>query len=153
MRIVTSSREAGFSECFRQPRLFLIAIFIPRCYGELNLERPLPGGVMANSIERRASRRFTMTLPLTVRAGGPDGETERQGQTRDVSFRGLYFLVDADFEPGSAIEFILTLPREITLAGDVHIRCFAEIIRVEPHNGRRGIAARIDRYEFLPTAA
>jgi hypothetical protein len=108
---------------------------------------------MANSIERRASRRFTMTLPLTVRAQGPGGEIERQGQTRDVSFRGLYFLMDADFETGSAIEFILTLPREITLAGDVHIRCFAEIIRVEPHNGRRGIAARIDRYEFLPTAA
>jgi hypothetical protein len=107
---------------------------------------------MANSIERRASRRFTMTLPLTIRSGGPGGD-ERQGQTRDVSFRGLYFLADADFEPGSAIEFVLTLPREITLAGDVHIRCFAEIIRVEPHNGRRGIAARIDRYEFLPTAA
>jgi len=114
--------------------------------------RPLPGGMMANSIERRASRRFNMTLPLTVRSTGPDGG-ERQGQTRDVSFRGLYFLIDAEFEPGSNIEFVLTLPREITLAGDVHIRCFAEIIRVEPHNGRRGIAARIDRYEFLPTAA
>ena len=61
--------------------------------------------------------------------------------------------MDADFEPGSSIEFILTLPREITMAGDVHIRCFAEIVRVEPHNGRRGIAARIDRYEFLPTSA
>jgi len=108
---------------------------------------------MAYSMERRASRRFTMTLPLTVRVSGPDGGIERQGQTRDVSFRGLYFLMDADFELGSAIEFILTLPREITLAGDVYIRCFAEIIRVEPHNARRGIAARIDRYEFLPTAA
>ena len=108
---------------------------------------------MANSIERRASRRFTMTLPLTVRSNGPGGGAERQGQTRDVSFRGLYFMMDADFDPGSAIEFILTLPREITMAGDVHIRCFAEIIRVEPHNGRRGIAARIDRFEFLPAAA
>jgi hypothetical protein len=108
---------------------------------------------MANPSERRASRRFTMTLPLKVRASGPDGGIERQGQTRDVSFRGLYFLIDADFESGSSIEFVLTLPREITLAGDVHIRCFAQIIRVEPHNGRRGIAARIDRYEFLPAAA
>ena len=108
---------------------------------------------MANSTERRASRRFTMTLPLKVRAGGPDGGIERQGQTRDVSFRGLYFLIEADFAPGSPIEFILTLPREITMAGDVHIRCFAEIVRVEPHEGRRGVAARIDRYEFLPTAA
>ena len=108
---------------------------------------------MANSIERRASRRFTMTLPLTIRATGPDGGIERQGQTRDVSFRGLYFMIDAEFEAGSSIEFVLTLPREITMAGDVHIRCFAQIIRVEPHNGRRGIAARIDRYEFLPATA
>jgi PilZ domain len=105
---------------------------------------------MPQTIERRASRRFTMTLPLTVRTNGPDGEMERQGQTRDVSFRGLYFLIDADFQTGMSVEFILTLPREITMAGDVHIRCFAHIVRVEPHNGRRGIAARIERYEFLP---
>jgi hypothetical protein len=93
-----------------------------------------------------------MTLPLTVRSSEPGGG-EQQGQTRDVSFRGLYFLSDADYLPGSPIEFILTLPREITLAGDVHIRCFAEIVRVEPLEQKRGIAARIDRYEFLPTPA
>ena len=108
---------------------------------------------MTNSIERRASRRFTMTLPLKVRENGPDGGIEMQGQTRDVSFRGLYFLIDADFEPGKAIELILTLPREITMAGEVHIRCFAHIIRVEPHDSRKGVAARIDRYEFLPATA
>ena len=104
---------------------------------------------MAQPIDRRASRRFTMSLPLTVRTNGPDAK-ERKGETRDVSFRGLYFLADAEFEPGNSIEFILTLPREITLAGDVHIRCAAEVVRVEPSEGRRGVAARIDRYEFLP---
>jgi hypothetical protein len=93
-----------------------------------------------------------MTLPLTVRTSGADS-TERQGQTRDVSFRGLYFLIDANYDPGSSIEFILTLPREITMAGDVHIRCYAEIVRVEPNSGRKGVAARIDRYEFLPATA
>jgi hypothetical protein len=108
---------------------------------------------MVQATERRASRRFTMTLPLTVRTAGPNGSVECQGQTRDVSFRGLYFLIDADFQPGASIEFILTLPREVTMAGDVHIRCFAEIVRVEPHNGQRGVAAKIDRYEFLPAQA
>lgn len=93
-----------------------------------------------------------MALPLTVRSADPGGG-EQHGQTRDVSFRGLYFKSDGDFAPGSPIEFVLTLPREITLAGDVHIRCFAEIVRVEPYDGTRGIAARIDRYEFLPSAA
>ena len=107
---------------------------------------------MNQSIERRSSRRFTMTLPLTVRQTGIDS-SERQGQTRDVSFRGLYFLIDAEFEPGSSIEFILTLPREITLAGDVHIRCYARVLRVESNEGKSGVAARIERYEFLPTPA
>lgn len=78
---------------------------------------------------------------------------EQRGQTRDVSFRGLYFLIDARFEPSTKIEFVLTLPKEITLAGDVHIRCFGQVVRVEDHNGRRGIAARIERYEFLPAPA
>lgn len=91
-----------------------------------------------------------MTLPLTVRPSEPGG-SEQQGRTRDVSFRGLYFLSEADFVPGTPLEFVLTLPREITLAGDVNIRCFAEVVRTEPGNGQRGVAARIDRYEFLPT--
>ncbi len=105
---------------------------------------------MQNSAERRASRRFTMALPLTVRFPGQGGIVEQKGHTRDVSFRGLYFLMDAKFDAGSNIEFVLTLPKEITMAGDVHIRCFGRVIRVEPHDDRRGIAARIDRYEFLP---
>jgi len=111
---------------------------------------------MANGIERRASRRFNMALPLTVKSSGPNGTVEKRGQTRDVSFRGLYFLIDTLYEIGSEIEFILTLPKEITLAGDVHIRCFGQVVRVEDSpgdNGRRGVAAKIERYEFLPTPA
>ena len=108
---------------------------------------------MPNGAERRASRRFTMALPLTVRASSPAGPVERKGQTRDVSFRGLYFWIDASIEPGSEIEFVLTLPREITLAGDVHIRCTGKVVRVEDLNGHHGIAARIERYEFLPVSS
>ncbi|HTV58423.1 MAG TPA: PilZ domain-containing protein [Verrucomicrobiae bacterium] len=108
---------------------------------------------MDGAIERRAARRFSMTLPLKVRFSGDSGVSEKGGETRDVSFRGLYFLIEAPVENGSPIEFVLTLPQQITLAGDVHIRCYARVLRVEPINGRRGIAARIDRYEFLPPAA
>lgn len=105
---------------------------------------------MANSVERRAARRFTMALPLTVRTTGPNGTVEQRAQTRDVSFRGLYFLIEMRFDVGSEVEFVLTLPKEITQAGDVHIRCFGRVVRVEELNGHRGIAARIERYEFLP---
>ncbi len=74
-------------------------------------------------------------------------------QTRDVSFRGLYFLAEAPFEEGTEIEFVLTLPKEMTLSGEVNIRCLGQVVRVEAHNDSRGIAARIDHYEFLPAAA
>lgn len=103
--------------------------------------------------ERRAQRRFTMSLPLTIRLNGPSGIIERSATTRDISFRGLYFIGDAKYEPGSEIEFVLKLPGQITQAGDVNIRCFGQIVRVESHESRNGVAARIERYEFLPTAA
>jgi len=108
---------------------------------------------MEDGVERRAARRFSMMLPLKVRFTSGDSISEKSGETRDVSFRGLYFLIEASLEAGSSIEFVLTLPQQITLAGDVHIRCYARVLRVEPHNGRRGVAARIERYEFLPAAA
>jgi hypothetical protein len=100
--------------------------------------------------ERRAARRFSMMLPVRLRF--PDGASivEKDGQTRDVSYRGLYFLTDAKPTAGSSIEFVLTLPQQITLAGDVHIRCYGRVLRVEPHDVRSGVAARIDRHEFLP---
>jgi hypothetical protein len=108
---------------------------------------------MESGVDRRATRRFSMMLPLKVRFTNGNDVTERQAETRDVSYRGLYFLIEAAVEAGTSIEFVLTLPQQITLAGDVHIRCYARVLRVEPHNGRRGVAARIDRYEFLPASA
>jgi hypothetical protein len=108
---------------------------------------------MENGVERRAARRFSMMLPLRVRFSAGDEIAEKPGETRDVSFRGLYFLIEANLESGSSIEFVLTLPQQITLAGDVHIRCYARVLRVDSHNGRRGVAAQIERYEFLPALA
>jgi PilZ domain len=108
---------------------------------------------MENELERRAARRFSMTLPVKVRFPAESGVSEENGQTRDVSFRGLYFLMEGTLETGSSIEFVLTLPQQITLAGDVHIRCYARVLRVESHDSGRGVAARIERYEFLPPTA
>ncbi len=104
---------------------------------------------MEPTAERRASKRFTMALPMIVRDPGEE-RSEREGETRDVSFRGLYFLSGAKFEVGSKIEFVLTLPKEITLATDVQIRCAGIVVRVEPQIEKAGVAARIEKYEFLP---
>jgi hypothetical protein len=107
---------------------------------------------MSNETERRTSRRFTMSLGLKVRSDSSRGIVEQPGQTRDVGFRGLFFETGNDYELGSEIEFILTLPKAVTQAGDVNIRCRGRVVRTEPCNGNRGIAARIERYEFLPEA-
>lgn len=104
---------------------------------------------METAAERRGSRRFTMALPMTLRKAGSKND-ERPAETRDVSFRGLYFMTEDGVEVGSQIEFVLTLPKQITLATDVHIRCTGLVVRVEPLEGRSGVAAQIERYEFLP---
>jgi hypothetical protein len=121
----------------------------------LRLRRILPseGVSMGDGAERREARRFTMSLPMRVLAREGKGR-ELDAHTRDVSYRGLYFLTDANFEVGGEIEFVITLPQQVTQSGDVNIRCLGEVVRIEPtENGRLGIAARIARYEFIPAAA
>lgn len=103
--------------------------------------------------DRRNARRFSLALPLLVRFEHNGNIEEKVAHTRDVSFRGVYFMMDAPPEQGSAVEIVLTLPQQITLAGEVRIRCFAKILRIEDGNGSAGVAASIDRYEFLPAAA
>lgn len=108
---------------------------------------------MSDGADRREARRFNMTLPLRVLPHGPHRH-ELTAQTRDVSYRGLYFLAESNFDIGSKIEFVITLPEHVTQSNDVNIRCQGQIVRVEPtSNGRLGVAAKIDRYEFMPAAA
>ena len=103
--------------------------------------------------DRRNAHRFKLALPLLVRFTRNGSVEEKIAHTRDVSFRGLYFMMEAPPEKGASIEVVLTLPQQITLAGEVRIRCFANILRVEERDNAIGVAASIDRYEFLPAAA
>ena len=108
---------------------------------------------MADGADRREARRFTMSLPMRVLPREPKGY-ELDAHTRDVSYRGLYFLAEANFDIGSEIEFVITLPQQVTQSGDVNIRCLGQVVRIEPtENGRVGIAAKIARYEFMPATA
>jgi hypothetical protein len=108
---------------------------------------------MADGADRREARRFTMSLPMRVLPRESKGN-ELDAHTRDVSYRGLYFVANSNFEIGSEIEFVITLPQQVTQSGDVNIRCLGEVVRIEPtENGRVGIAAKIARYEFMPATA
>ncbi len=100
--------------------------------------------------DKRATRRFALRLPVTVR----DGDEEHSAQTRDVSARGICFYVESNIQTGSAIDFTLTLPPEITLTESIRVRCKGRVVRVEGGNagGKLAVAAVIEEYEFLPEA-
>jgi hypothetical protein len=108
---------------------------------------------MPDGADRRAARRFSMSLPMRVVA--PEAHSqELRASTRDVSYRGLFFLTETKFEVGAQIDFVLTLPQKLSSTGEVDIRCRGQIVRVEAgSNGRVGVAAKIERYEFLPASA
>jgi hypothetical protein len=109
--------------------------------------------LMSDGADRREARRFSMSLPMRVLPREAHHK-ELRANTRDVSYRGLYFLSENKFEVGSEIDFVLTLPQNISTSGEVDIRCSGKVLRVEAGaNGTMGIAAKIERYEFVPVSA
>ena len=101
--------------------------------------------------ERRRAQRFELQSPVVVR--WKDGEEMREALTvsEDLSSNGIYFLLPEGIGNGTPVEVEMTLPNEITLAGPVRVRCLGRIQRCEAAQGAKaGMAAAIDRYEFLP---
>ena len=101
--------------------------------------------------ERRRAHRFALQSPVVIR--WKDGQETREALTvsEDVSSNGIYFLLPRGISNGTPVEVEMTLPNEITLAGPVRVRCLGRIQRCEPAQGAKaGMAAAIDRYEFLP---
>ncbi|HEV2387189.1 MAG TPA: PilZ domain-containing protein [Candidatus Acidoferrales bacterium] len=100
--------------------------------------------------ERRSARRFRMRLPLSIRWTDGSAAGEALSVSKDVSSRGLSFLLSKPIESGSLVEIVMTLPHEVTLAGPVRVRCLGRILRNQTHEGASfQVAAAIDRYEFL----
>src|SRR5688572_11973429 len=105
-----------------------------------------------NGTDKRRARRFPITLPALVKADDVANESATVS-TKDVSSSGIYFEFTAPLELGTALEFILTLPEQITKGNAVRIKCMGKVVRVD--HGRAdvyssvGIAATIERYEFL----
>src|SRR5260221_12511168 len=85
---------------------------------------------MSDLSDRREARRFSMNLPVRVLMNDANGP-ELKANTRDVSYRGLYFVVEAPFEKGNEIVFILTIPQQIISAAEVNIRCHGHVVRGE----------------------
>ena len=86
-----------------------------------------------------------------MRPSGVPTAGEMLTECKDVSSHGVYFFLPEPMQSGLPVDIVLTLPPEITQGDPVRVRCEARIQRTEvAEEGRVGIAAKIERYRFLP---
>ncbi len=103
--------------------------------------------------ERRAARRYDLSLPVVIRVPVESDASACGGKTRDISTRGVYFTIDRDLMAGAELDITLTLPAEITRGIEVFVRAQGKVVRVE--NKRQdgysqiGVAAVIERYDII----
>jgi hypothetical protein len=107
--------------------------------------------------ERRTVRRYALSLPVQIRIPSSEETAPHKGQTRDVSTRGVYFLIDREIEPGAEFDFTLMLPAEVTRGTDVLVRAHGRVIRVDKRDSEApptvGVAAAIERYDIVNNIA
>ena len=108
---------------------------------------------MSVMTERRTARRYDLTLPISIRLAAESLVERQEGKTRDISTRGLYFVIDQSMEAGSKLDITLTLPSEITHGTNVFVRAQGKVVRVEERTeegaSRLGVAAVIERYDII----
>lgn len=90
--------------------------------------------------EKRESQRIEVAVPVYI--------GNEKAVTRDISWSGVYFMTNQSFSEGSEVNFSMDL--EFALPGKpVKLDCQGEVIRVEKLNGKFGIAAKINNYQYL----
>ena len=103
--------------------------------------------------ERRMARRYDLSLPVHIRLPINREPKSHNGQTRDISTRGVYFTLQNDLAPGTEVDFTLTLPAEITRGTEVFVRAHGRVVRVdkrvEDDQEAVGVAAVIERYDII----
>lgn len=103
--------------------------------------------------ERRTARRYDLSLPVNVRTPQNREPGPHNGQTRDVSTRGVYFTTRRELDAGQELDFTLTLPLEITRGTEVFVRAHGRVIRVDKKtddvHDLVGVAAVIERYDIV----
>jgi c-di-GMP-binding flagellar brake protein YcgR len=103
--------------------------------------------------ERRTARRYDLSLPIIIRVPAERVPDSQPGKTRDISTRGLYFVVNQNLESGSQLDITLTLPGEMTHGSEVFIRALGKVVRIERRmqdgDTWMGVAAVIERYDIV----
>ena len=97
--------------------------------------------------ERRASRRYELSLPIKIRIPAQTDAVTCNGKTRDISTGGVHFLIENDLNVGAELELTVTLPTEVTGGVNALVQAEGTVLRVEKGSGHVGVAALIRQYE------
>ena len=74
----------------------------------------------------------------------------REGQTVNLSERGLYFTTRENVHVGEPLEIFFTLPTELTGRSPEQVCCRARVVHVDNfEHGSIGIGAAIERFERI----
>ena len=93
-----------------------------------------------NQDEKRASQRVDVEIPIYI--------GQEESVTRDVSMAGIYFLTDRLFAEGWDLDFSLDLAYALP-GKPIKLGCQGEVVRVEQHDGKFGIAAKINNIQYI----
>jgi hypothetical protein len=109
----------------------------------------------AMTTERRHHRRYDLSLPLTVRRADTGQATE--GHTRDISSRGIYFLISEEVPSGCRIDLTVSLARTGMGEPGSFVAARGRVVRVEPRSRNNdevtvGVAAIIESYDIIRSA-
>jgi hypothetical protein len=76
------------------------------------------------------------------------------GTTRDISKTGVFFYVHFRPLEGSSLQLMLTLPDEVTSAGNIPAVCTVRVVRVESGGtgDRFGVGVEIESWQPLANA-
>jgi hypothetical protein len=105
------------------------------------------------SRERRAARRYDLSLPIVVRVVPYERSEPCHGRIRDISTHGIYFITNEEFTPGAELEFTVALPVGVTQGTEVSIHAHSRVLRAEERREhdttRTGVAAVIEGIESI----
>ena len=76
-----------------------------------------------------------------------------EGIVQDLSASGIYFITDMRLKAGDTLKFSLEFLESPT--GHLSVNCTGQVLRLEEHAGRNGVAASITAMQFvrIPKAA
>lgn len=87
---------------------------------------------METSDDKRSDERVAVMLPVHL--------DQVTGVTRDISASGICFDIDANYTPGSEINFVIEVE---TFSEKMLLKCKGQVVRVMQQEGRVSIAVSI----------